>query len=209
LTGDGAPYPEGLNGLPESLDIINWVSKEFDLPIAAPTGRKGNYRPKLCKPGISKNTQLQHDSTEKKKEMINNLETTRLERVVKRMREELEAFIEETPEQKRKRTKPEKKTNMKPGPRLKGAARPASSVGIYQSWVVPTLPPPTPTTNFFETHRGKFWDHLKTRKFLINLHNLAITYHKNYLDYQAAHPSDENQKSVSKKNKREKRTKET
>jgi len=40
LTGDGAPYPEGLNGLPESLDIINWVSKEFDLPIAAPTGRK-------------------------------------------------------------------------------------------------------------------------------------------------------------------------
>lgn len=36
LPGDGAPYPEGLNGLPESLDIINWVSKEFDLPGGPP-----------------------------------------------------------------------------------------------------------------------------------------------------------------------------
>jgi glutaredoxin 2 len=40
LTGDGAPYPPGMNGMPESLDMINWLSREFHLPILPGSGRK-------------------------------------------------------------------------------------------------------------------------------------------------------------------------
>lgn len=40
LTGDGAPYPSGMRGMPESLDMINWLSKDFNLPVRPATGRK-------------------------------------------------------------------------------------------------------------------------------------------------------------------------
>lgn len=40
LTGDGAPYPAGMSGMPESLDMINWLSKDFGLTIPPATGRK-------------------------------------------------------------------------------------------------------------------------------------------------------------------------
>eukprot|EP00667_Euglena_gracilis_P009405 EG_transcript_9558 len=40
LTGDGAPYPSGMRGLPESMDMINWLSKDFGLSVAPASGRK-------------------------------------------------------------------------------------------------------------------------------------------------------------------------
>jgi len=36
VSGDGVPYAERLSGLPDSLEIIKWISKEFNLPRGLP-----------------------------------------------------------------------------------------------------------------------------------------------------------------------------
>lgn len=36
VPGDGVPYAERLSGLPDSLEIIKWISKEFTLPKGLP-----------------------------------------------------------------------------------------------------------------------------------------------------------------------------